>query len=65
MPTYKIQRLFFEDSSSRRTIKSNLSLAQAQEHCQDPETSSSTCTNSEGKRRTRERGQWFDSYTEE
>ena len=65
MATYKIQRLFFEDSSARRTIKSGLTLEQAQAHCQDSETSSSTCTNSEGKRRTRERGQWFDSYTEE
>ncbi len=62
--THKIQRLF-KDSSRRVTIRRGLTLDQAQTHCCDPETSSSTCTNAAGKRRTRRYGMWFDSYTEE
>jgi hypothetical protein len=53
------------DSSARRTILTRLSLEQAQAHCSDPETSSSTCTKAANKRRTALRGPWFDSYTEE
>ena len=51
-------------SASKRTIKSGLTLEQAQAHCGDPETSSSTCTSAAGRRRTRERGEWFDGYSE-
>jgi hypothetical protein len=65
MSTYKIQRLYFRDSSARRTIATGLTLEEAQEHCKDPETSSSTCTLAKNVRRTAERGAWFDSYTEE
>jgi hypothetical protein len=61
---YKIIRLYFNKPGFRRTIKRGLTLKEAQEHCSDPETSSSTCTNSTGKRRTRRMGPWFDSYTE-
>ncbi len=59
---YKITRLYFNDNQSNRVVKSNLTLEQAQAHCNDPETSSSTCTKAAGRRRTRERGMWFDSY---
>jgi hypothetical protein len=38
---------------------------EAQTHCSDPETSSSTCKNSVGRRRTRQRGPWFDGYTDD
>ena len=48
-----------------RTIKRGLTLAQAQAHCKDPETSSRTCTDAAGLLRTRERGPWFDGYTAE
>ena len=61
-PLYKITRNFFEGRS--RTIAKGLTLAEAQAHCQDPETSSSTCTNTEGKARTRRSGAWFDGYDE-
>jgi hypothetical protein len=64
MQTYKIVRLFF-NSNARRVIRRRLTLSEAQRHCQDPETSSSTCTKSAGKRRTKLRGRWFDSYTKE
>lgn len=63
-PTYKIVR-FFRDSGRRVTVKTGLTLALAQAHCKDPETSSSTCTGSKGKQRTRRSGPWFDGYTEE
>lgn len=61
--TYKIVRVYFEGSN--RTIDRGLTLEEAQEHCRDPETSSSTCTSAAGLKRTRERGKWFDGYEAE
>ena len=64
---YKIVRFYSRMPSDprahlitkRRTIKSRLTLEQAQAHCSDPETSSSTCS------RVKHRGwDWFDGYTE-
>lgn len=63
-PTYKVTR-FFRDSGRRITVKTGLTLALAQAHCSDPETSSSTCTNAAGKQRTRRFGPWFDGWTQE
>jgi hypothetical protein len=60
MDQYKIVRMYFK--GGKRTIETGLTLEQAQEHCSDPETSSSTAKGSRAKRRTRERGQWFDGY---
>ncbi len=57
---YKIVRGYFK--GGRRTIATNLTLDEAQAHCRDPETSSSTCTKSAGKARTRRMGPWFDGY---
>jgi hypothetical protein len=48
--------------SQSRTIDTGLTLEQAQEHCRDPETSSSTCVKAAGKARTRRKGPWFDGY---
>lgn len=59
---YNIVRFYLHGRS--RVVKRGLTLKQAQAHCSDPETSSSTCTKASGKRRTRERGSWFDGYTE-
>jgi len=59
---------FYRDARStphrprRRTITRGVTLEQAQRHCQDPQTSSSTCTNASGKARTRRLGPWFDGY---
>ena len=61
--SYKIVRYYFD--ATRRTIKTGLTLEEAQAHCQDPETSSRTCTKAAGRRRTRLYGEWFDGYTEE
>lgn len=63
---YKIVRMYAEERSRHhnRTIKSGLTLEEAQEHCRDPETSSSTCTSARKRRITAMRGAWFDGYTE-
>ena len=61
--TYSVVRMFFNHGNE--TIKTGLTLEEAQEHCRDPETSSRTCTSAEGVRRTRNMGPWFDGYEEE
>lgn len=65
METYKIKRLYFDESKPARTIKRGLTLEQAQAHCSDPETSSSTATKAAAKRRTEQHGPWFDAYESE
>jgi hypothetical protein len=72
MNTYKVVRFFAGKAGSdghlqskKRTINTGLSLDQAQAHCNDPETSSTTCTNAAGRARTRKHGDWFDGYTAE
>jgi hypothetical protein len=62
---YKVQRLYFRKPGVKRTIKSGLPVEQAQAHCSNPETSSSTCRLAVNTRRTRQHGPWFESYTEE
>ncbi len=62
--TYRVYR-YFQRSGRRYTVATGQTLALAQAHCNDPETSSQTCTKPAGKRRTRERGPWFDGYTAE
>ena len=61
---YNVTR-FFKDSYKRRTIRQGLTLDEAQAHCRDDESSSSTCTNALGKARTSRLGQWFDGYEKE
>ena len=63
--TYKIVRTYENAGISRRTITTGLTLTQAQAHCNNPDTSSRTCTTAVGRRRTREIGRWFDGYTDE
>lgn len=62
-PTYRIVRFYFGRDS--RTIKRGLTLEQAQAHCADPQTSSSTCTTRHGRNRSRRYGRWFDGYSSE
>lgn len=61
--TYKIVRSFFR--GGKRVVKRGLTLAEAQEHCKDPETSSRTCTGYKGRKLTAGRGPWFDGYEKE
>ena len=60
--SYAIIRHYFNGPA--RTIKRGLTLAEAQAHCQDPETSSSTATKPAARARTRRVGPWFDGYAE-
>ena len=62
---YKIVRSYFKTSIRSRTIKTGLTLEEAQAHCSDPETSSRTCEKRVNVKRTEERGPWFDGYTEQ
>ena len=59
---YKVIRFFF--NGGKRVVKRGLTLEEAQRHCQDPETSSSTCRLAVNRRRTKQRGPWFDGYDE-
>lgn len=65
MSTYKIVRMYFRDTRKNRTIKTGLTLDEAQAHCKHPETSSSTAKLPKQTARTRSSGPWFDGYEEE
>lgn len=62
---YNIVRMYFKDEYPSQVIKRGLTLEEAQAHCRDTETSSSTATSSEAQRRTTEMGPWFDGYEEQ
>lgn len=61
---YKVIRHYQRPGAPNRTVRSGLTLEEAQAHCSDPETSSSTCQRPENRRRTRKLGPWFDGYSE-
>jgi hypothetical protein len=63
METYCIVRHYFR--GSKRIIERGLTLAEAQAHCKNPETSSRTATSAAARKRTKNMGPWFDGYTEE
>lgn len=65
VPTYEIVRFCQNLKQENEVIDTGLSLEEAKEHCQDPETSSSTCTSEEGLARTEEFGDWFEGFREE
>lgn len=62
METYSIVRRYFRDDVPNMEIDAGLTLEEAQAHCQDPETSSSTCSDSSHADTF---GPWFDTYSEE
>lgn len=62
---YKIIRFYKDHPMERLTVRRGLTLEEAQEWCNDPETSSSTCTTESGLAHTEEWGPWFDGYDEE
>lgn len=62
---YKIKRFFQNDNIRPKTIRTGLTLEEAQAHCNDPETSSRTAKGAKAKARTKRYGPWFDGYTEE
>ena len=57
---YKIVRMY--QKGGKRTIERGLTLAEAQAHCHNPETSSKTATTARAKAITRRNGPWFDGY---
>lgn len=67
---YSIYR-FYEDNRPRRRLRKGLTLKQAQEHCNDPETSSRTakqaCNGNEKaiQRWHEAKKHWFDGYEEQ
>jgi len=61
-PHYNIVRFYKDARQSRRLIRQRVTLEEAQRHCSDPETSSSTCVGRVSKARTRALGPWFDGY---
>lgn len=63
--TYKVVRRYFNDEHWPEVIVRGLTLKQAQAHCNDPETSSSTATSPAAVERTERMGPWFDGYEEE
>lgn len=63
--TYKIVRHYENENIPPQTIKTGLTREEAQEHCRKPETSSSTATSLQARRRTQRRGRWFDGYEQE
>ena len=60
---YRIVRNY-RNFGTRRLIRRGLTLAEAQAHCRDPETSSSTAKGKVARARTRRVGDWFDGYEE-
>lgn len=59
--TYRIIRFYRDDEERNRTvIATGLTLEEAQAHCQDPETSSSSAADPDLSH-----GPWFDGYEEE
>lgn len=61
---YQIVRHYQNAGIRQRVIATGLTLAEAQAHCNDPETSSSTATGKVARARTRKLGAWFDGYRE-
>jgi hypothetical protein len=66
MSTYRIVRFYRDDDELNRTvIDEGLTLDEAQAHCQDPETSSSTATDPKLLAHAEAHGPFFDGYEEE
>lgn len=59
METYRIVRFYADRNRERRILRTGLTLEEAQDHCNDPETSSQTTTTDP------EEGRWFDGYEKE
>ena len=63
--TYRITRFFQRRGPQRRGLPTNLTLAEAQAHCQDLNTSSATAWMTTPLKRTQRCGPWFDGYERE
>jgi len=63
--TYCIMRFFVNPVYDAYTVKTGLTLEEAQAHCKDPESSSNTCKTKDNMGRTMLYGGWFEGYSEE
>ena len=61
---YNIVRFYKDGRQRKRIMRKRVTLAEAQAHCSDPETSSSTATSKVARALTRRAGAWFDGYEE-
>lgn len=65
MTTYRVVRHYRDEPENNTIIKEGLTLAEAQAHCCDPETSSETARSNWAQIETAEHGPWFDGYYSE
>jgi hypothetical protein len=65
MTTYKIVRTFQRKGIPPQVIDEGLTLEEAQAHCKDPNTSSSTAFTRDTMAIALKLGPWFDGYEEE
>lgn len=63
--SYRIIRHYQNDEIPKEIIATGLTLEEAQKHCRDRESSSSTATSDIARARTKKFGPWFDGWTEE
>jgi len=61
-PRYRIVRFYRHAAVVRRGLPSGLTLEQAQAHCADLNTSSTTAWKTSAINRTKRYGAWFDGY---
>lgn len=64
-PTYEVVRFYQRPDLEQEVIFTGLTLDEAREHCNDPQSSSSTATGAEALERTSTSGEWFDGYRAE
>lgn len=63
--SFRIVRRYLDENYAPHTVRRGLTLEEAQAHCRNPETSSSTAKHTRAARITAERGPWFDGYEED
>lgn len=63
-PLYRIVRAFL-DSGTRRIVRTDLTLGEAQAHCRDPESASKTARSKKARACTRRNGAWVDRYEDQ
>lgn len=62
--TYSVIR-YYKDGHKSKVVETGLTRKEAQEHCNDPETSSRTATSKEAEEHTAKYGEWFDGFIED
>jgi hypothetical protein len=62
--SYRVVRFYLNKPGQHRTVINRCTLAEAQAHCGNPQTSSRTATNRSARACTKRNGPWFDGYEE-